>query len=310
MLNNNILNFSHYYKTDLKDLKKLNYNKIKILHHRPKSQFYEEKQLIKIIQSYKSIKGIVYGDDQISKKVIELLKKKNTKFIIKWGQGLDSIDLVSAKKNKIKVINFPGFFKTEVAELTVGFMLNLLRKINIIDENTKKLKWDRIFSYTLKKKTVGIIGLGHIGKEIAKKLKGFDVKILYQDPKVKIKKYVKTNIKTIFKKSNIIIIACNLNKDNEGFVNKSILKYSLLKPYLINITRGKLVNERDIVHFIKNKKISGYATDVFEHEPISKNNALLKYKYKTLFTNHTASITHEAVENINYEISKNIIKFI
>ena len=79
MLNNNILNFSHYYKTDLKDLKKLNYNKIKILHHRPKSQFYEEKQLIKIIQSYKSIKGIVYGDDHISKKVIELLKKKKYK---------------------------------------------------------------------------------------------------------------------------------------------------------------------------------------------------------------------------------------
>ena len=187
---NNILNFSQYYKPDLKDLKKFNSNKIKIYHHQSRGQFCEEKQLIKIIQSYKSITGIVYGDDQISNKVIELLKKKNTKFIIKWGQGLDSIDLKTANKNKIKVINFPGFFKTEVAELTIGFILNLLRRINIIDENTKKLKWNRIFSHTLKNKVVGIIGFGHIGKEIAKKLKGFDVKILYHDPKVKIKSFV------------------------------------------------------------------------------------------------------------------------
>ena len=184
---NNILNFSHYYRSNLKDQKKFNSNKTKIHHHQSKGQFYGEKQLIKIIQSYKSITGIVYGDDQISNKVIELLKKKNTKFIIKWGQGLDSIDLKSANRNKIKVINFPGFFKTEVAELTIGFILNLLRRINIIDENTKKLKWNRIFSHTLKNKVVGIVGFGFIGKEIAKKLKGFDVKILYHDPKVKIK---------------------------------------------------------------------------------------------------------------------------
>ena len=307
---NNILNFSHYYKSNLKDQKKFNSNKTKIHHHQSKGQFYGEKQLIKIIQSYKSITGIVYGDDQISNKVIELLKKKNTKFIIKWGQGLDSIDLKSAKKNKIKVINFPGFFKTEVAELTIGFILNLLRRINIIDENTKKLKWNRIFSHTLKNKVVGIVGFGFIGKEIAKKLKGFDVKILYHDPKVKIKSFVKSNIKTIFKKSNIIIIACNLNKANKGFINKSILSYSIQKPYLINITRGKLVNEKDISYYINKNKISGYATDVFEQEPISKNNSLLKHKNKTLFTNHTASITYEAVENINYEISKNILKLI
>ena len=251
-----------------------------------------------------------YGDDQISNKVIELLKKKNTKFIIKWGQGLDSIDLKSANRNKIKVINFPGFFKTEVAELTIGFILNLLRRINIIDENTKKLKWNRIFSHTLKNKVVGIVGFGFIGKEIAKKLKGFDVKILYHDPKVKIKSFVKSNIKTIFKKSNIIIIACNLNKANKGFINKSILSYSIQKPYLINITRGKLVNEKDISYYINKNKISGYATDVFEQEPILKDNSLLQHKNKTLFTNHTASITYEAVENINCEISKNILKLI
>jgi len=307
---NNILNFSHYYKSNLKDQKKFNSNKTKIHHHQSKGQFYGEKQLIKIIQSYKSITGIVYGDDQISNKVIELLKKKNTKFIIKWGQGLDSIDLKTANKNKIKVINFPGFFKTEVAELTIGFILNLLRRINIIDENTKKLKWNRIFSHTLKNKVVGIIGFGHIGKEIAKKLKGFDVKILYHDPKVKIKSFVKSNIKTIFKKSNIIIIACNLNKANKGFINKSILSYSIQKPYVINITRGKLVKEKDISYYINKNKISGYATDVFEQEPILKDNSLLKHKNKTLFTNHTASITYEAVENINCEISKYILKLI
>lgn len=307
---NNILNFSQYYKLDLKDLKKFNSNKIKIHHHQSLSQFCEEKQLIKIIQSYKSITGIVYGDDPISNKVIRLLKKKNTKFIIKWGQGLDSIDLEAAKKNKIKVINFPGIFKTEVAELAIGFILNLLRQINIIDENTKKLQWNRVFSHTLKNKIVGFVGFGHIGKEIAKKLKGFDVKILYNDPKVNVKSFVKTNIKTIFKKSNVIILSCDLNNKNKGFINQSILKYSEQKPYLINIARGKLVNEKDITHYIKKNKISGYATDVFEQEPISKNNSLLKHKNKTLFTNHTASVTYEAVENINCEISKTILKLI
>jgi len=309
-MENNILNFSQYYKPHLKDKKKFNHLKIKIFQHQSKGQFHNADELINIIHSYNSIKGIVYGDDQINKKVIKLLKTKKTKFIIKWGQGLDSIDLKSAKKNQIKVKNFPGIFKTEVAELAVGFILNLLRKINLLDQNTKKISWRRIFSHTLKNKVVGIIGFGNIGKEIAKKLKGFDVKILYNDPKVKIKTYTKTNIKTIFARSDIVILACDLNLSNLGFINKSVLKNSLKKPYLINIARGKLVIEKDIAKYIQNKKISGYATDVFQHEPIVKTNPLLKYKKNTLFTNHSASVTYEAVNKINCEISKNIIKSI
>lgn len=305
---NNILNFSHYYKKNRPDEKKLNQHKVRIYHHRPKGQFHREKSILDILDSYSSVKGIIYGDDQISKKVIEKLKIKNNKFIIKWGQGLDSIDLESAKKHKIKVINFPGIFKTEVAELTVGFIINQLRQINLIDKNTKQLKWKRILTHTLKNKVVGIIGLGYIGREIAKKLKCFNTTILYSDPKINIKSFSKVSVKKIFQKSNIIIVTCNLNKNNFGFINNSVLKYSKQKPYLVNVSRGKLVVEKDVANYIDKKKISGFATDVFEHEPVLKNNPLLKYKNKILLTNHTASITYEAIENINYKISKKIIK--
>ena len=307
---NVILNFSQYYVPSKECQKSFIQKKIKFYSFKSNRQFHPQKQVIKILEKFSHIKGIVYGDDEISKDVIKVLKQKKTKFIIKWGQGLDSIDLVAAKKNKIKVINFPGIFKNEVAELAIGFILNLLRKINVLDQNTKQLKWHRIFSHNLKKKKVGIIGFGNIGKEIAKKLKGFDVSILYNDPKVNTDHFTKTNIKTIFQKSNIIILACDLNHSNYGFINNSVLKYSKQKPYLINIARGKLVNETHIANYIAKKKISGYATDVFESEPILKRNPLLKYKKNTLFTNHSASVTYEAVQHINREISKNIIKFI
>ena len=103
---NVILNFSQYYVPSKECQKSFIQKKIKFYSFKSNRQFHPQKQVIKILEKFSHIKGIVYGDDEISKDVIKVLKQKKTKFIIKWGQGLDSIDLVAAKKNKIKVINF------------------------------------------------------------------------------------------------------------------------------------------------------------------------------------------------------------
>lgn len=303
-----VLNFSKHYQVSQSERKKFKKKKIKIFFHQSKKQFHSSDELFKILNKYSQIHKIVYGDDIIDKKIINLLAKKKCKHIIKWGMGLDSIDLSEAERKKIPVSNFPGIFKKEVAELAIGFVLNFSRKILDIDKNTKKILWKRVLSNSLKNKCVGLIGFGNIGKEIARKLKPFDTKIFYNDLKNTSKKYKRINLKKVFQISDYIIIACDLNKKNYGFINKKILSNSKRKPYLINIARGSLVVEKDIAFALNKKIIAGYATDVFQKEPINVHNKLLKHKNKTIFTNHSASVTYEAVKNINNLITKKILK--
>ena len=264
-------------------------------------QHMSEKKLLKIIHKYD---GIICGDDELTQKVLSRAKK--LKIISKWGTGIDSIDKNYANKKQILLKNSPGAFSKSVAQHAIALIFSLLR--NIVDNHNDIASgiWTKRICQTIENKTIGIIGLGKIGNEIYKKISVFDVNFIFND----IKKIKKTNssLKTLLKKSDIVIISCDLNK-----TSKYLLKYkelSLMKKnaILINISRGAIVNNIDLIKILKLKKIAAAGLDVFENEPLKKNNKFLRLK-NCVLTSHNAFNSKELIEEINLKSVFNIINF-
>ncbi|KPJ56697.1 hypothetical protein AMJ49_04235 [Parcubacteria bacterium DG_74_2] len=253
-------------------------NQVKIDIPKIKGQQLSEKKLLLMIDKYN---GIICGDDILSARVLK--KAKKLKVIIKWGTGLDAIDIKQTKKLNIPVYNTPDAFTEPVSDTTIAFMLAFARNILELDRSMKKGKWQKIQGNSLSEKTLGIIGLGNIGQAVARKAHSFGTRILGYDikkvPKIILKKY---NIKMVNKekllsKSDYISLNCALTKDTYHLITKKEFKLMRPNAVIINTARGALIKEDDLVEAIKKRYIAGAALDVFEKEPLSKNSPLRKF---------------------------------
>ena len=295
--------FVNEYKKLRKLFKKHNFN-IKVI---KTSQYLKEKDLIKVVEN---IDGILCGDDEINENVLK--KANKLKVLSKWGTGIDSIDLETCKKLKIKVFNTPGAFTESVATQALAFILNFNRKILENDNNIKKGIWNKFEGVTLVGKKIGIIGLGNIGLRIAELLLPFKSKIFGNDIKKinnkKLKK-LKVNIKSknyIYKNCDIIIIATDLNTSTRYLINKKTLKLIRKKPLLVNIARGPIINEQALILLLEKKIIAGACLDVFEKEPLPLKSKLRKFK-NVIFTSHNAFNTVEEVNKVHFNTYKNLV---
>jgi len=235
----------------------------------------EEKELLKIIDKYD---GMICGDDRITKKVIN--KARNLKVIVKWGTGIDSIDKKYAEKNNIPVFNTLEAFTKPVADTVMGFILAFARNLREQDDLVKNGKWQKIKGFSLSEKTLGIIGVGSTGQAVAKRAQSFGMKILGNDIK-KISDNVtkKYNIKMVSKEkllseADIISLHCDLNKTSYYLISGKEFEIMKNKAIIINTARGPIISELDLIKALKNKKIAGAGLDVYENEPLSKNNPL------------------------------------
>ena len=295
--------FVNEYKKLKKFFKYHNFN-IKIV---KTNQSLKEKELLRLVTN---IHGVICGDDEFTAKVLK--KANKLRVLSKWGTGIDSIDLKTCKKLNIKVYNTPGAFTESVATQALALILNFNRKILINHNNIKKGIWNKLEGSTLKDKNIGIIGLGNIGIRIAELLFPFKCKLYGNDiKKIDNKKLEKTNLKIksknfIFKKSNIIIIATDLNQTTNHLINFKTSKLFKKNPLLVNIARGPLISERALISMLKKNRISGACLDVFEKEPLKKNSELMKFK-NMILTSHNAFNTSEEVNRVHYNTYKNLI---
>ena len=295
--------FVNEYKKLRKLFKKHNFN-IKVI---KTSQYLKEKDLIKVVEN---IDGILCGDDEINENVLK--KANKLKVLSKWGTGIDSIDLETCKKLKIKVFNTPGAFTESVATQALAFILNFNRKILENDNNIKKGIWNKFEGVTLVGKKIGIIGLGNIGLRIAELLLPFKSKIFGNDiKKINNKKLKKLKVNTksknyIYKNCDIIIIATDLNTSTRYLINKKTLKLIRKKPLLVNIARGPIVNEQALILLLEKKIIAGACLDVFEKEPLPLKSKLRKFK-NVIFTSHNAFNTVEEVNKVHFNTYKNLV---
>ncbi|MHA1380969.1 MAG: phosphoglycerate dehydrogenase [Candidatus Helarchaeota archaeon] len=255
--------------------------------------------LIPIISGFD---GIICGDDEITEEVISRGKKGRLKVISKYGVGLDRINLESAKRYGIPVLNTPGVNHITVAEHVIGLLLSFLKNIHTEYCLTKKGKWERKIGSELFGKKVGILGLGKIGKEVSKRLFSFGVKLYAYDIKINrdfIHKYqvkAKSSLQELLESVEILSINVPLNNSTRGLINKNIIQHHTRKGMIIiNTARAQILDQDALIFGLDNGIIGGYLTDVMYEEPMTGNHPLIKYE-NVLITPHIGSRTYESVE--------------
>jgi len=235
----------------------------------------EEEELLKYMED---IDGVICGDDKFTQKVIDGAKK--LKVIVKWGTGIDSIDKKYAESRGIKVYNTPNAFSEPVSDTVMAYILAFSRKILKLDNMMKEGKWEKIQSYSLTEKSIGIIGVGNVGTALARKASVFNMKIFGNDikeiPKELQRKYgiEMVELKTLLKKSDFVSINCDFNPTSYHLIDYDKIRMMKKSSFLINTARGPIINEVDLIKALKEGIIKGAALDVFEDEPLPLNSPL------------------------------------
>lgn len=266
--------------------------------------------LLPIIDQYD---GVICGDDEYTREVINKGKNGKLKAISKYGVGLDRIDLIAAKEFNIPVSNVPGINQVSVSEHVLALLFSFQKNIHTQYNSVQKGSWIRSIGSEIEGKKIGIIGLGAVGKELAKKSNalGMDVTAydIHKDEDF-LSNHTFVNfvndIEFIYSNSEIISLHLPHNSSTNELINKNVIENKLKnKPIIINTARGKLVNSHDIVWGIKNNKIKGYLCDVLENEPISDNEVLIG-KENIIITPHVGSRTFENVEKQGIKAIENL----
>ena len=247
--------------------------------------------------------GWIIGDDPATAEVFSAGKLGRLKAAVKWGIGVDNVDFSACKQLGIPIANTPGMFGAEVADLAMCYILGLARDAFFIDREVRKGGWPKPAGISLQGKTLGIVGLGDIGRNIAKRARAHELNIIGWDPYAKsVPDYIKLNdaFPADVALCDFIVFACALTKDNHHLFNESIL--GVLKPgvRVVNVSRGPLIKETALLKGLTTGVISSAALDVFEIEPLAQTNEFLTHS-KCVVGSHNGSNTIDAVIRASHE---------
>jgi D-lactate dehydrogenase len=264
-----------------------NYVKDKLKKHTLKcfDETIDEENLSKI-KDFDAICVFVYSD--VTKEVLD--KLPNLKLVVTMSTGFDHIDLEECKKRKIKAYNVPDYAENTVAEHTFALILSLSRRICESWDDFRKGEFDlnELRGFDLKGKTLGIIGVGRIGKRVIKMAKSFEMNVIaYDIVKNNNVKYV--SLDSLLKNSDVISLHCPLTKDNEYMINAKTIKKMKDSVVFINTARGKLVDTCALIKAVKNGKIKGVGLDVLENEEEIKEEPEVLFK-KTMHKSKAAKL--------------------
>ena len=246
-----------------------------------------------IISYLKDKDGLIAGTEPLNENVFN--NCKNLKVISRVGVGLNNIDLESADKRNILILNTPDGPTNAVAELTLGLILNLLRHIGSADQNTKMGKWEKKMGILLLNKKIGIVGYGRIGKRLAELLRSFNCEIYVYDPFVSSIKENDTkclnSLDELLGSVDIVTLHLPYTKENHHLINESRLKLMKRGSFLINAARGGFIDEDALFDVLKNGCIAGAALDTFEKEPYEGR---LRELDNVILTPHIGSYARES----------------
>jgi len=255
--------------------------------------------------------AIIAGTEPITRKVME--KCTRLRHISRVGVGLDSVNLLEAKAKGISVSYTPDAPAPAVAELTIGLMLSLLRNIHVANSAMHQGKWNRYFGRRIAEVTIGIIGVGRIGARVLRRTQGFGTpRLLVNDvlPTLELNREFKlewVSKDIIFKQADLISLHVPLTLKTKGLVG--VKELGMMKPdaFLINTSRGGVVDEKALYHALKENKIAGAAIDVFENEPYRGPLAELE---NCLLTSHMGSMSLDCRTRMEIEATEEAIRFL
>jgi len=243
----------------------------------------------------------------------------NLKVISCYSVGHDHVDIYEATKRKIAVTNTPNVLANTTADLTFSLILTAARNIVNADRYVRYGNWkfgwtpDLFLGYDVYESTLGIIGLGEIGTLLAKRARGFDMEVIYYSKTRKHKieseldiTYV--SLEELLQRSDFVSIHASLNKDSFHMIDESKFKLMKKTAFIINTSRGKVINEQHLISALEDKVIAGAALDVYEIEPISKSNPLTQMS-QTILLPHTGSATFRTRSKMAEVAANNIVNF-
>ncbi len=260
------------------------------------------------IEVAKDADVLVVGLQRITEKVLDAAKR--LKVIGRCGVGLDNIDLKAAGARGIPVVYTPGANAQTVADLTLGLLLALARKIPQADRMTRNGQWKRIMGGDIWGKTLGICGLGQIGFNVAKRAKGFDMNViaydLFENPPLAGERGIRYKSKAeILGEADFITLHLPLTPETKGFIGTDELRAMKKTAILVNTSRGGIVDENALYLALKGGEIAGAALDVFDHEPPGKTPLVELDNF--IGTPHIGGITTEAISRIGMTVARDIV---
>ncbi|MEW5870910.1 MAG: phosphoglycerate dehydrogenase [Chloroflexota bacterium] len=255
--------------------------------------------------------GALCGDDQFTEPVLQACAPR-LKVISKWGTGIDSIDSQAAARLGIQVCRTPNAFTLPVADSVLGYMLAYVRRLPWMDQAMKRNVWDKIPGRSLSECTLGIVGVGNIGKAIARRARSFGMRILGADiieiaPDFLAENGVEmTSLEDLLAQADFVSLNCDLNTTSYHLMNRRTL--ALMKPtaVLINAARGPVVEEPALVEALQKGLIAGAALDVYEHEPLPKDSPLLQMD-NVMLAPHNANSSPAAWERVHRNTIRNLL---
>jgi D-3-phosphoglycerate dehydrogenase / 2-oxoglutarate reductase len=276
-----------------------------------------EAAMLELIETSGGFDGLLNGDDHITARVIDAALAAPTKLrvIAKYGIGLDSIDVKHATGKKIPVLFTPGVNHTTVAEHAFGLMIALAKHFWPHLRSTKKGEWKRITGSELFGKTIAVLGVGRIGKEVIKRARAFDMLAvgydIYWDEDFARACEVKRcmSVAEAIKDANVVSLHMNLDENNRGMFNRELIATMKKGAILINTARGGLVVEKDVAEACRSGHLLGYGTDVLDKEPQPADHPFREVD-NIIVTPHVGSRTFESVERQAMRATLNIVNFL
>lgn len=247
---------------------------------------------------------VIAGDDVVDRSVLETGKAGGLRAVIKWGIGVDSIDLFAAKELGIPIYNTPGVFSDEVADVAAGYVVMLARGLHLMDTSVRNGGWRKVEGLSLRGRTAGIIGLGGIGRATAHRLAAFGMRVIGYDP-LAIEPALlvsvglqQLSLDDVLGASDFLVLTCALTPASRQLLSADA--FSRMKPdvRIVNVSRGPVIDELALTEALTSGAVAGAALDVFEVEPLPVDSPLRGFE-QVIFGTHNGSNTADAVDRVN-----------
>jgi D-3-phosphoglycerate dehydrogenase len=255
--------------------------------------------------------GAICGDDRYTARVLSRCSPR-LKVISKWGTGIDSIDQVSAENLGILVCRTADAFTVPVSDTVMGYILTFARKFHWMDREMKSGVWEKIPGRSLSECTLGVIGVGTIGKAVMRKANAFGMKLIGNDIQPIATDFIletgveMTNLVDLLDRSDFISINADLNPTSFHLINEATLRECKSDAVLINTARGLIVDEKALIKALQKGKLAGAALDVFEVEPLPLDSPLLKMD-QVMLAPHNSNSSPSAWERVHWNTILNLL---
>lgn len=268
----------------------------------------EEDALLPLVAD---VDAAICGDDRFSERV--LASAPRLKVISKWGTGIDSIDQEACRRRGIQVCNTPNAFSIPVADSVLGYALAFARRIPWMDREMKAGRWAKLPSRSLSECSFGIVGVGNVGKAVARLVSAFGARLMGTDPQPPPREFVQASgismvpLAQLLAESDFVSVNCDLNPTSFHLFDRANLAAMRRGAVLINTARGPIVDEAALVDALASGQLGGAALDVYEREPLPLDSPLLGFD-NVLLAPHNSNSSPTAWERVHRSTIRNLAR--